>query len=318
MTERTLPEQTLPAVIEGAGPLVDHAHDSAAETRRLLAKHGAVLFRGFDVGGAGGLDSLVRVLSGPPLTYAERSSPRSVIQGNIYTSTDYPPQEEIFLHNENSYQAVWPLALYFHCVEPSLTQGATPLADTRRILAAIDPAVLDEFRERRWMVVRNFSAEVGLPWQSVFNTSDRDEVLDYCKRSGIEAEWLSDDHLRTTAVRDAVHRHPVTGEQVWFNHCVAFHVSTLPEETRLALLEMFGTDNLPANTYYGDGAPIAGEVMDHLRSCYRGESVRFDYHRDDVLMVDNMLAAHGREPYTGPRRIAVAMAEPSNEAGGRQ
>ncbi|KOX07137.1 MULTISPECIES: TauD/TfdA family dioxygenase [Micromonospora] len=308
-------QQTLPALIEGSGDLVSHAHGDASEVRKLLHKHGAVLFRGFDVGGAEGLESLVRTLSGEPLTYVERSSPRSVIHGNIYTSTDYPPQEEIFLHNENSYQAVWPLTLYFHCVEPPLSQGATPLADTRRILASINPAVLDEFRRRRWMVVRNFAAEIGLPWQTVFNNGNRDEVLDYCKRNGIEAQWLGDDHLRTTAVRDAVHRHPVTGEEIWFNHCVAFHVSTLPEEARLALLEMFGADNLPANTYYGDGAPIPQDVLDHLRSCYRGASVRFDYWRDDVLMVDNMLASHGREPYTGPRRIAVAMAEPSCEDG---
>jgi hypothetical protein len=29
----------------------------------------------------------------------------------------------------------------------------------------------------------------------------------------------------------------------------------------------------------------------------------------DVLAVDNMAVAHAREPYTGPRSIAVAMAE---------
>jgi alpha-ketoglutarate-dependent taurine dioxygenase len=308
-----LTQQTLPALIEGSGDVVARARGDASKVRELLHRQGAVLFRGFDVGGAEGLEALVRELSGAPLTYVERSSPRSVIHGNIYTSTDYPPQEEIFLHNENSYQTVWPRTLYFHCVSPPLSQGATPLADTRRILASIDPAVLDEFRRRRWMVVRNFAPGIGLPWQSVFNTDSRAEVLDYCRRNDLEARWLGDDHLRTTAVRAAVHRHAVTGEEVWFNHCVAFHVSTLPEEARLALLEMFGADNLPANTYYGDGAPIPQDVLDHLRSCYRGAAERFDYERDDVLMVDNMLASHGREPYTGPRRIAVAMAEPSRE-----
>jgi alpha-ketoglutarate-dependent taurine dioxygenase len=306
-------EQALPALIEGTGDLLSRARDDAPRLRALMRQHGAVLFRGFDVGGVTGFESLVRALSGAPLAYAERSSPRSVVHGNIYTSTDYPSQEEIFLHNENSYQAVWPLVLYFHCVEPPLTRGATPLADTRRILASVDEAVLDEFRRRRWMAVRNFSPEIGLPWQRVFNTDSPDQVLEYCGRNGIVAQWLGPDHLRTTAVRDAVHRHPVTGDEVWFNHCVAFHVTTLPEEARLALLEMFGTDDLPANTYYGDGAPIPDDVLDHLRSCYRAASGRFDYRRDDLLMVDNMLAAHGREPYTGPRRIAVAMAEPSNE-----
>jgi hypothetical protein len=33
----------------------------------------------------------------------------------------------------------------------------------------------------------------------------------------------------------------------------------------------------------------------------------------DILMVDNMLVAHGREPFSGPRKILVAMAEPFGE-----
>lgn len=52
--------------------------------------------------------------------------------------------------------------------------------------------------------------------------------------------------------------------------------------------------------------------MDHLRGCYRAASRRFDWRQGDVLVVDNMAAAHAREPFTGPRRIAVAMAEPSS------
>ena len=62
--------------------------------------------------------------------------------------------------------------------------------------------------------------------------------------------------------------------------------------------------------HYGDGGRIPDEVMDHLRAAYRAASTRFDWERDDILIVDNMLAAHGREPFTGPRKIAVAMAEP--------
>ncbi|MFN2414368.1 MAG: TauD/TfdA family dioxygenase, partial [Pyrinomonadaceae bacterium] len=29
----------------------------------------------------------------------------------------------------------------------------------------------------------------------------------------------------------------------------------------------------------------------------------------DVMMLDNFLSSHGREPFAGPRRILVAMAE---------
>ncbi|WP_370949847.1 TauD/TfdA family dioxygenase [Amycolatopsis sp. cg5] len=303
----------LPLIIEGDGASIhDRIQLDRPDIRKALTEHGAVLFRGFAVGGVEGLDQAVRELSGAPLTYSERSTPRSRISGNVYTSTDYPPQEEIFAHNENSYQAVWPLTLYFYCIEPPLTQGATPLSSTREVYESIDRDIRAEFERRKWMVVRNYSDELGLPWSEAFNTDDRAEVDAYCARNGIETEWLEGTKLRTRAVREPAHDHPVTGERVWFNHATFFHVSTLPSEIREGLLEMCGEENLPNNTYYGDGEPIPDEVVEHLRSCYRAASTRFDYQRDDLLVVDNMLSTHAREPFTGPRRIAVAMAEPSN------
>jgi alpha-ketoglutarate-dependent taurine dioxygenase len=160
------------------------------------------------------------------------------------------------------------------------------------------------------MVVRNFTEGFGVPWQQAFNTEDRTEVERYCARNGVEAEWPGGQTLRTRARREAVRRHPVTGEQVWFNHATFFHVTTLAQEVCAGLRELFEEPELPTNTYYGDGARIPDEVMAHLRACYRAEQRRFDWQLDDVLLVDNMLAAHGREPFSGPRRIAVAMAEP--------
>ncbi|HEU5028381.1 MAG TPA: TauD/TfdA family dioxygenase [Spirillospora sp.] len=303
---------TLPFTIEADGAaLTERIRRDRARLRRLLREHGALLFRGFPVGGVAGLQPVVEALSGEvPLEYAERSSPRSSLAGNVYTSTDYPPEEEIFLHNESSYQATWPGVLYFYCDRPPETRGATPLADSRLVHRSVDPAVRAEFRDRGWMVVRNFQAPFGVPWQQAFNTADRSEVEEYCRRHRIGHEWLDGDRLRTRAVRAAVHVHPGTGEEVWFNHATFFHHTTLPADVREGLLAVLDEEDLPTNTYFGDGAPIPAATLDHLRSCYRANQVRFDWRQDDVLVVDNMLAAHAREPYTGPRRIAVAMAEP--------
>ncbi len=157
-----------------------------------------------------------------------------------------------------------------------------------------------EFEARGWQVVRNFHTGFGVPWQEAFNTSDRDAVAAYCAQRRVEAEWRPDGGLRTTAVRRAVHRHPTSGEEVWFNHATFFHSSTLPEEVGAGLRAIFDDEDLPTHTFYGDGGTIPDDVLDHLRGCYRGASVRFDWQRDDVLIVDNMLAAHAREPFTGP------------------
>jgi alpha-ketoglutarate-dependent taurine dioxygenase len=286
-------------IAAGRDHILERLHDS-----------GAVLLRGFEVGGVEGFAASVQALSGDPLPYTERSSPRTSVKGHVYTSTDYPPTEEIFFHNENSYQASWPMTLFFYCIQSPRARGATPLSDIRHVLKSIDPSVRDEFSRRGWMLVRNFDAEFGLPWQEVFGTHDRDEVVRYCSTHAIDAEWRSNGRLRTTTVRNAIYRHPETGDEVWFNHAAFFHLSTLPADAQEGLRELFADDDLPSNTYFGDGGTIPDDVMNHIRTCYRDASARFDYQVGDVLVVDNMLAAHGREPFTPPRKIVVAMAQP--------
>lgn len=314
---------TLPLTITGSGPVVDRLRQDRNAIRAGLTEHGAVLLRGFEVGGVDGFAEAVRALAGEPLTYTEQSTPRSRIKGNVYSSTEYPPHAEIPLHNEMSYQAVWPLTLFFHCQSPPETQGATPLSSVREVYRLIDPSVREEFERRRWMVVRNYGEDIGLRWWDAFNiertdsgtgigAAGRAEVERLCRAGGVEPEWIEPNGLRTRAVRDAVHRHPVTGEPVWFNHVVLFHESSLEPAIREGLREIYGGDGLPNNTYYGDGGTIPDNVVDHLRQCYRRAATRFDYQLDDLLVVDNMAVAHGREPFTGPRKIAVAMAEPSH------
>ncbi|MGW5382602.1 TauD/TfdA family dioxygenase [Nocardia sp. NPDC003963] len=313
-TEAVSMPVAMPWVIDGEGAAADHLlHDRTAIRRRLF-EHGAVLMRGFDIGGTDGFESSVRALSGGLLTYTEQSTPRTRIKGNVYTSTEYPRHAEIPLHNEMSYQAVWPLVLFFHCVEPPETRGATPLASTRKVYESIDPAVREELERRRWMVVRNYGDDIGLRWWTAFGTDDRAAVEEKCRAGGVRPEWRPDNALRTRAVREVVHTHPATGAALWFNHIVLFHESSLDPAVREGLLDIYGPDGLPNNTYYGDGAPIPDDVVDHLRRCYRDAAVRFDYRRDDLLIIDNMATAHGREPYTGPRSIAVAMSEASDAA----
>jgi alpha-ketoglutarate-dependent taurine dioxygenase len=281
--------------------------------RRLL-EHGGILFRGFDVGEADGFEQFIEGVSGELLEYRERSSPRSQVSGFIYTSTDYPAAHSIFVHNENSYQKTFPLKIFFFCHTPAEQGGETPIADCRGIFQRLDPSVRERFIEKRWMYVRNFGDGFGLDWQTVFRTTEKAVVEEHCRRNGILIEWKSGHRLRTRSILPLVERHPKTGEWCWFNHATFFHVSTLEPLIREALLEDFADEDLPTNTYYGDGSPIEPEVLEHLREVYRQETVSFPWERGDVLMLDNMLAAHGRAPYRGARKILVGMAEPITRA----
>jgi alpha-ketoglutarate-dependent taurine dioxygenase len=297
-------------------PLVDWAGSHRGVVEDLLSRHGGILFRGFAVDKPADLEAFIHAVSGEALEYKERSSPRSAVAGRIYTSTDYPPSYAIFLHNENSYQQAWPQKIFFMCQHAAATGGETPIADCRRVLAAIDPQIRDRFAAQGWMYVRNFGDGLGLDWRTVFQTDDKASVERHCRHSGITVEWKSGDRLRTCAVRPAITAHPRTGEPLWFNHATFFHVSTLEPEIREALLAEFDDESeLPANTYYGDGSPIEPATLDHLRSAYLQATVRFPWQQGDLLLLDNMLVAHGRSPFRGERRILVGMSEPLSREG---
>jgi len=308
-------ETGLPLVVQPGVPgvsLATWAENHRELLTRELEKHGGLLFRGFDIPRLEEFEHTVRAISGELLEYKERSSPRHAVSGKIYTSTDYPPDQPIFLHNENSYQATWPRRIFFFCAKAAQEGGETPIADVRKVYQRVDPAVRDRFAEKGWMVVRNYEEGLGLPWQTVFQTADKAEVEAHCRRNGIEFEWKSGDRLRTRAVRRATAKHPQTGEPCWFNHATFFHVSTLAPQIRESLLEELGEEDLPTHSYYGDGTPIEPDVLDHLRGCYQAETLAFPWQEGDILMLDNMMVAHGRSPYRGERKVLVCMSHPTS------
>ncbi len=276
---------------------------------RELLRRGALLFRGFDVRTVAEFEQFIEALSDELLEYSYGSTPRTRVGGNIYTSTEYPADQSIPLHNEMSYASNWPMKVWFLCLKAAERGGATPVADSRKVFRRISPNVRERFAEKGVMYVRNYGDGIDLPWRQVFGTTSREEVEAYCLAAGIEFEWRGGDRLRTRQTCQAVAEHPTLGEAVWFNQAHLFHVSSLGAAGAAALLAEFGEADLPRHAYYGDGTPIEPEALEEIRAAYEQEKVSFDWQERDVLMLDNMLVAHGREPFAGPRRVVVGMGE---------
>jgi alpha-ketoglutarate-dependent taurine dioxygenase len=275
-----------------------------------LLAYGGVLFRGFRLTGPNSFHDFATSFGDPLLSYDFASTPRTHIGDRIYTSTEYPASQYIPLHNEQSYMREWPMRIWLHCVTPAASGGQTPIADSRRIYQRISSTIRARFETRRLMYVRNYGNGLDLPWQSVFCTDSKEDVERYCRAKSVLYEWTSDGALRTRQVVQATARHPVTEDRVWFNQAHLFHVSSLDPIVQEALLGALDEEDLPRNVYYGDGRPIETEALDEIRSVIADETISFDWRRDDVLMLDNMLMAHGRAPFKGERRVLVAMARP--------
>ena len=289
--------------------LIRWAEMNRERVEELLLQHGALLFRGFEVAGVERFEEFARALSPELLDYRERAAPRVEVGRNVYTSTEYPAEHAIPLHHEMSYSHNWPTKLWFYCVQPAQQMGATPVADDRKVIRRIDPRIKETFTRKRVMYTRNYGEGVDLSWQEAFQTNDRALVEQYCRDARTEFEWKDGDRLKTRQVRQAVATHPKTGETVWFNHAHMFHISNVAPDVRAALLEEFREEDLPRNAYYGDGSAIETSVLDEIRGVYQEEAVAFPWQAGDIMMLDNFLTSHGREPFVGPRKVVVAMAE---------
>jgi alpha-ketoglutarate-dependent taurine dioxygenase len=305
------PDKPLPLVMEPAADQVDLA-DWARNNRDYLANklhsHGAILFRGFNLKTP---QDFERVAAGVyKEIYSEYGDlPREGAGGKIYTSTPYPEDKRILYHNESSHMNRWPTRISFFCVIAAKEGGRSPIVDCRKVYQQLDPVVREKFERLGLMYVRNFSDGLDVSWRHFFQTDDRSVVEETCSKQGFISEWVGEDNLRVKQCCRAVLRHPVKGELSFFNQVQLHHVHCLDPAVRQSVLSIFKREDLPRHVYYGDGSEIEDSVMDHVGETYEKNAVRFSWREGDMVSLDNMLTAHARDSFVGPRKIVVALGD---------
>ncbi|MBT1187497.1 TauD/TfdA family dioxygenase [Streptomyces sp. CJ_13] len=301
-------EGTRIALHEASPAGVDLVGWALANRQRLTAElhdGGGVFLRGFDVSTPEQLERFASVFV-TDLLGDNGEHPRASVNGKIYTPVSHPPDEKLLWHTENSFNASGPTRIWFACATPAATGGETPVVDSRAVHRRLAPEIRDAFARKGVMYVRTYGAALGLHWREVFRTDSRAEAEDRCRRSGLSYDWHGD-VLRTSCVRPGVLRHPVTGQMTWFNQAQHWHTSCLGAEAREALHTVFGEEDLPRACFFGDGSPIPDEVMAEILRVYADLEVTIPWQRGDVMFLDNLLMAHGRNPYRGERKLLVAM-----------
>lgn len=283
-----------------------------------LVKHGGVLLRGFGIRTAEDFNAFMKCFNTEPLPYMFRSSPRQELSAtirNIYLSTTYPNERSINMHNESSYSRVWGKRIVFCCLQPAAEGGETPIADSRKVLKDINPRLVARFREKGVKYRRNLLPEVGLPWQEVFQTTEKSVVKSICQKNNIEYSFKGDDHLVIEWIKPAIYQHPVSGEETWFNHVLFFNKFARYEELELDPEDLLPDEFLTSDTFFGDGAEISYQEFQQVKEAYVKNRIVIPYQKGDVLFLDNMLSAHGRNPYKGDRVIATAIIDAMYDEG---
>jgi alpha-ketoglutarate-dependent taurine dioxygenase len=296
--------------IEATGDARAWAAEHRDELRAAVAEHGWVRVHGLGLGDPAEVTAVFGTLADEPVTEREPFATRRTYSDGVYSSATWPPNQPMCMHHELSYRLEFPGLMLFACLAAPGVGGATGVADSEAVLAALPAELVERFEREGWLLTRSYGDEIGASVAEAFGTADRDAVERYCRANAIEFEWQPDGGLRTRQRRSAVVRHPLSGRRCWFNQIAFLSEWAMAPEVREFLVEMYGADGLPFNTRFGGGDPVGEEVVELLNEVYDANMVREPWQAGDLLLVDNIRTAHSREAFEGTREVLVGMANP--------
>jgi alpha-ketoglutarate-dependent taurine dioxygenase len=292
----------------GCGSL-DWFREHRQAVMAALDNHGAVFFRGFEIDTRQFQDAL-DILKPEHFEMIDVVTPRSHVRDTLYTSTQAHPAIRIAQHQEMAYHMYPPWYLGFYCEVPSEGDGLTPVNDLRRLgrsARRLYPSVLDRFIELGVKYVRNFNKYSFKSWQTCWETTSRAEVEARLRKDDTEFEWVDDDWLRTFQRRPAVLRDPVSKAEILYPSFGIFHHTFIKH-----IAENMGLPPPPSEAeqalvcYFGDGSPIPEDFMAWVHEEVLTTSVSIPWQPGDFLLMSNLIAGHGRTPYSNLERTLHA------------
>jgi len=300
--------------VEGLEPydFISYYENNKTAIEKGLEKNGAVKIKGVHIDTLDDFQKIVNAISNKFLNYIDGNSPRTKLTGNVYTSTEFDKTRRITMHNELSYSTKWPKKLFFSCLKPAATGGETLLADSREILNLMDKTIVGEIINKGLFYIRNLHGGLGIgpSWQETFETNDREQLENYCKSHNIQFEWKDNDHLKLIQRSKGIIPHHITREMLWFNQIDQFHPSHLGEELYEVLQSMYESEtDYPMFVQFGDGTEISEDMVNEIGRTIEKVTIAPKWEKDELLIVDNELICHGRNPFTGTRRVLVSLSD---------
>jgi len=299
--------------VDGTGDAQRWVSEHREALRAAVAEHGSLLVRGLGLRDVAAVETVFRRL-GCLMIEREAFAARRRYSDGLYSSSKWPPNQPMCMHHELSYALEFPSLMLFACLTAPADAGATPVADAATVLQSLPTELIERCERVGWLLIRNYNDEIGASIAESFGSDDRSAVESYCRACAIKFEWCSNGALRTWQRRSAVVHHPRTGQRCWFNQIAFLSEWTMEPEVREYLVDIYGEDGLPFNTRFGNGDPVDPDTVQLINRVYDAHTAREQWQPGDLMLVDNIRTAHGRERFEGPREVLVAMADAVNLA----
>lgn len=151
---------------------------------------GAILFRGSKISSAADFEKVVSSLTPDLVTYVGGGSPRSHVEGKVYTSTEYVGTAHIPLHCEMSYTSHIPRYIWFFCEKNRAKEEKLRLVISKISKAAYPENFVNGCRKRGYATRRSCMEGTDLVnRQQTYETESQNEVTQMLEKEGINFEW---------------------------------------------------------------------------------------------------------------------------------
>jgi len=318
--------EPLTAVLRDRVAFIEWVRQNFRALHTLLVTHGAIVFRGFPISSAGDFNQFVMLFEQYSLGYAGGASPRQKIEGKVFEASKLAGPLKIGLHQEMAYTKDCPGRIAFFCRKPAEEGGETIIGDMRRVTRSISEGLRAKLEKYGVTSVRNFAAPPSgrteecvdshpdqRSWKYAFYTDDPAEVNALCAAKSMEPIWHDDGTLTVKTTFDALRSHPVTGERIY--RCL-LHMADpyggvatdkLPAGMNKIVEEVFSKQKIKTGFYLGDGTPLTETEIEELVSIFDRNEISWQWQAGDIMLLDNLLVAHGRNPFSGTRDVQVGL-----------
>jgi alpha-ketoglutarate-dependent taurine dioxygenase len=202
----------------------------------------------------------------------------------------------------------------FFCLEPASEGGEWTLSDGRKVIECLPAEMLDRFRELGLVYRRRFIRGLDASWEQFFKVGSLQELREKIAPTGHEIDAISENDLTVSYRTHALLQIPERDTEAWFNQILLHHPDALPTEVDALLSKHFRRDQFPRTVFFGDGSPIPAGWVRTIDRVLTECSISIQTQAHDVLLVNNLLMAHGRLPYSGNRQVRVALGDMRDHA----
>lgn len=306
---------------EGAFAVPQDAVDWVADHREtldaLILKHGGIVLRGFPLVTSEDFGAVAACFPAYTGNYQGGAAARRSVSKGVYEATQRTGDQTIPIHQEMFYLHDYPPRIAFFSRKVAEKGGETIIADMRGVTREMPDSIRAKLEAMGIENVRNFAAKTGSMeqnrlmdkrgWDFAFYTDSEKEVEEVCARQRLRPHWHDDGSLTVFNLEDAFVTHPQTEEKVYRGgvHIAHFFRGSYDNTGQAQALRE--EQEFPSGAYLGDGSELPEEEDRAFQQLVDRFTYAWQWHDGDVMILDNLLTGHGRNPFSGDRATEVAL-----------